>query len=251
MVQSDEEPPNQHEGADSARDPASARKVARLTAGIGAIAAILELMSFFLLSRLPGGSATDEEIIAFYHSESERIPTIAGLYVMPFAGIAFIWFVVLLRMWIRAEADRRNVMQSNIQLTSGILYIAIFFVSAAAMSVFAATAQLTDQEIDPTLARQFPNFAHTLLLVFGMRMAAMFVFTTSALGMKSKLMPKRFAYLGYAFGVFLLLSVSLFPWLALVFPAWILMVCVHIYLRSRTIPPDAVMTNVRMSRSHL
>ena len=168
---------------------------------------------------------------------------------MPFAGIAFIWFVVLLRMWIRAEADKRNVMQSNIQLTSGTLYIAIFFVSAAAMSVFSATAQFTDHEIDPALARQFPNFAYTLLLVFGMRMAAMFVFTTSALGKKSKLMPRRFAYIGFAFGLFLLLSVSLFPWLAVVFPVWILMVCAHIFLRARRIPPDAELPTVRVSAS--
>jgi hypothetical protein len=219
-------------------ETSSARRVARLTAFIGAAAATLELISIVLLSRIPGGSASDVEIERFYESQGQRLPILVGLYIMPFAGIAFIWFVVLLRMWIRADADRRNIMQSNIQLVSGILYIAIFFVSAAAMSVFAATAQFTDTAVDPSLARQFPNFAHTLLLVFGMRMAAMFVFTSSALGLKSHLMPKRFAYLGFGFGLFLLLSVSLYPWLAVVFPVWILLVCGHIFRRSRTLPAD-------------
>ena len=228
-------------------DPVAVRRVARLTAAIGVVFGVLALVSFWLLSRIPRGTASDEEILSFYASDSKRLPIVAGLYVMPFAGLAFIWFVVLLRMWIRADADRRNILQSNIQLVSGILYIAIFFVSAAAMSVFAATAEFTDTTVDPELARQFPNFAYTLLLVFGMRMAAMFVFTSTLLGHKGGLMPRWFVVLGLVFGVFLLLSVSLYPWLAIAFPIWVLMLCGLIFLRARTIPDELVIARSQPS----
>jgi len=216
-------------------ESSSDRRVARLTALIGVVAADLELICILLISRIPGGTARDAEIKRFYERFGHRLSTLVGLYIMPFAGIALIQFVVLLRMWIRVDADRKNNMESIIQLASGILYIAILFVSAAAMSVFAATAQFTDTEVDPNLARQFPSFAHTQLLVSGMRMAAMFVITSSALGLRSELMPKRSAYLGFGIFLFLLLSISLHPWFAVVFPVWTLLSCGHIFRRARNL----------------
>ena len=56
---------------------------------------------------------------------------------------------------------------------------------------------------------------------------------------------------GFAFGLFLLLSGSLIPWLAVVFPAWIFMFCVHIYRRSRSIPPGTGISKVRIARTRV
>jgi hypothetical protein len=56
---------------------------------------------------------------------------LVGLYLMPFAGIAFLWFIVALRMWITHSASRENVLLSNIQLVSGIVFIALFSLAPA------------------------------------------------------------------------------------------------------------------------
>jgi hypothetical protein len=44
-----------------------------------------------------------------------------------------------------------------------------------------------------------------------MRMAAMFVFTTSAIGRPAGILPRRFAYAGFAAGGFLLLTATFTP----------------------------------------
>lgn len=209
-----------------------------LTAIVGAAHAVLFLVSTWLLQDRPGPTASTAEIQDYYSSDDSRRVLLVGLYLMPFAGIAFIWFVVALRMWIEGSSARISILLSNIQLVTGIVYVALFFASAASTSVLAASVEFSDGEIDPVAAHQFPEFGRTLLIVFALRMAAMFVFTTSTIGRASHILPAWFAWGGYAVGLFLLLSASLEPWLALVFPIWLLALSAIMLHRARQIPVD-------------
>src|SRR5262245_30364166 len=113
----------------------SIRRAAMLTAGVGLAFAALFLLAYVLMATTPGGRAPDEEIRDFYASNERRRLILVGLYVMPFAGIAFVWFIVALRMWIsHSNPNRENILFSNIQLVSGILFVAMFFASAATTS---------------------------------------------------------------------------------------------------------------------
>jgi hypothetical protein len=229
-----EEPPAAHERA------RSLRKAAFLTAGVGIAHAVLFLLAFWLLSDAPKADSTNEEILAYYSSDEQRRPLLVALYVMPFAGIALIWFIVALRMWISGQVRRENVLLSNIQLVSGILYVALFFAGAAASSVLAASVQFADGPVDPVVARQFPQYGSALLFVFGMRMAAMFVFTTTNIFRAAGILPRWFALGGFVVGLFLLLSASFNRALVLVFPIWILILCTLLLDRARRIPRDAL-----------
>ena len=57
-----------------------------------------------------------------------------GLHLVPFAGIAFLWFIVSLRTWITHSSRREDILLSNIQLVSGVVFITLFFVAAAAIA---------------------------------------------------------------------------------------------------------------------
>jgi len=81
-------------------DHGSIRRAAMLTAWMGIAHAVLFLLAYYLLSTTPGARAPDDEIRQFYASAARRRLVLVGLYVMPFAGIAFVWFIVALRMWI-------------------------------------------------------------------------------------------------------------------------------------------------------
>jgi hypothetical protein len=200
----------------------SLRNAARLTAAVGALHALLFLGSSALLANRPGPHASTADINEYYQSADSRRVILVGLYLMPFAGIAFIWFIVALRTWLEGTASRVNALLSNVQLVVGILYVALFFAAAASTSVLAASVEFSDGDIDPVVAHQFPQFGSTLLLVFALRMAAMFVLTTSTIARQSRVVPSWFAWSGYAVSLFLLLSASLEPWLAFVFPVWLL-----------------------------
>ncbi len=189
------------------------------------------------MSRVP--EATDQEIADFYSSPAGSLPSVVGLYVMPFAAIAFMWFTVALRMWEAFSVRRENLLFSNLQLVSGILYVAMLAVGAAAQGVLAASATFSNEPIDPALARQFPQYGSTILVVFAIRMAAIFVFTTSSIGRTSGVLPAWFVYIGYAAGVFMLLSATLHPALALMFPTWLLALSAIMLVKARAIPREA------------
>jgi hypothetical protein len=226
---------------DAAEHGHSLRRAGILTAAMGIIHAVLFLAAVWLITRAPGPQASYAELSEFYSSDERRVLLLAGLYVMPFAAIAFLWFVVALRMWIAHSTRRVDALLSNVQLLAGIIYIALFLVAAAASSSLAASVEFISAPIDPTIARQFPQFSNTLTVVLAMRMAAMFVFTTSNIGRASKILPRWFAFAGFVVGLFLLLSASISPFLVLVFPIWVLTLSVILLLRARQIPADALL----------
>src|SRR4030095_4587452 len=99
-------------------------------------------------------------------------------------------------------------------LVAGIVYVTLLFAGLAASSVVAASVEFADSEINPVAARHFPQYGDTLLFVFSFRMAAMFVFTTSAIGRAAGILPRPFVWSGYAVGLFLLLSAGFEAWFA-------------------------------------
>jgi len=212
----------------------SRRRVAHLTVSVGLVHAVLFLLAYWLLTSSPGARASDEEILAFYTGKQSRRLVLVGLYVMPFAGIAFLWFMVALRQWIQSSLHAVSELFSNVQLVAGILYVALFFTAAAASSAMAVSIEFSKAKVDPLLARQLPQFSGTLLIVFAMRMAAMFVFTTSRIGQQTRALPQWFVYAGLTVGLFLLFSATFSRVLVLVFPFWMLGLCVLLLWRTRT-----------------
>ena len=71
-----------------------------------------------------------------------------------------------------------------------------------------------------------------------MRMAAMFVFTTSSIARSAGVLPRWFIYLGYLVGLFLLLSATFSPLLVLIFPVWLLTLCALLLWRARALPAE-------------
>ena len=216
--------------------PASeqARSNVLLLVGVGCLHALLFVLAYMLLSSTPRASAPDEELVAFYEGGRQHRMVLVGLYVMPFAGIAFLWFSTTLRVWIRADEQPPMVnLLSGLQLVSGILYVALFFAAAAALSITAVSVEFSRAPVDPVVARQFPLYGGTLMIAFAMRMAAMFVFTTSRLGRMAGVMPRWFAHIGLIVGLFLLLSASFNRVLVLVFPLWLLTLCALVLVHSR------------------
>jgi hypothetical protein len=207
------------------------RPTARVVASFGLVHALLFLGAYLLLSSTPGALSRDDEIVSFYQTGNRRRLILVGLYVMPFAGIAFLWFVVTLRAWIRGFSGRAGGVIPDIQLLSGVLYVGLFFVGAAASSVTAMSVEFTSAPVDAMVARQFPMYGRTLLVVIAMRMAAMFVFATSHVARVTGILPRWFGLVGLAVGLFLLLSATLSRALVLVFPLWLIAFCVLLFLR--------------------
>ena len=194
--------------------------------------AVLFVVALLSLTQTPKLGSTDAELVAFYTSGNQRLVFLGGLYLLPLAAVAFIWFIAALREWVAGSADATNRLLGTVQMLSGISFITLAFTAAGAAAIVAASSGLSELPVDPTLARQFPLYGRTMLMVFGMRMAAIFVTSTARIGQEAQLFPRWFVSISFAVAAGLFLVATLNVWLALVFPAWVLLLSFVIWQRS-------------------
>ena len=163
---------------------------------------------------------------------------VLALNLVPFAGIAFLWFIGVLRDRLGRREDR---FFATVFFGSGLLFLAMLFAAAAIIGALviafaAAPAALVDS---PTFhfARAV---AYILANVYAIKMAAVFMISTSTVAMSTRFTPRWIAILGYALAGILLLGSSAMTWSILVLPAWVLLVSIHILIdnfRRPHLPP--------------
>ena len=69
---------------------------------------------------------------------------------------------------------------------------------------------------------------------YAMRMAAVFVISTSTILSRGGLAPRLLALSGYVVAAVLLVLVATVAWVELLFPAWVMLVSLHILRRGYT-----------------
>ena len=159
-----------------------------------------------------------------------------ALQLLPFAGIAFLWFIGVVRDRI---GDREDRFFATVFLGSGLLFLAMLFASAAVaggiMQMYGSTPGLLLQNGMYTFGR---TITYEIMNVYAMRMAGVFMISTSTLALRTGILPRWMCFLGLILAVFLLFSLGFFYWSPLVFPLWILLVSVHILLANTRQPRD-------------
>lgn len=148
---------------------------------------------------------------------------------IPFAGIAFLWFIAVVRAQLGSSTDR---FFETVFLGSGLLFIAALFVTAAALK---AILLLTDAGValSPDTLGFAWAFGSAMLGTFGARMAAIFTLTVATAGLRSGTIPRWLAVAGYATGILLLLTPPLPTFVQFLFPAWVVALSILILVRSR------------------
>ncbi len=163
-------------------------------------------------------------------TDSGRRAAVAiALNLVPFAGIAFLWFIGVLRDRIGEREDR---FFATVFLGSGLLFVAMLFVGAAvAGAVIAGVVPpaLPSRET-LTLGR---NVTAALLNVYSMRMAAVFTFTTVNIARRTQFVSRWLTLTGLVCALVLMVGIGINPWVELLFPAWILALSLEILMAGR------------------
>jgi hypothetical protein len=149
---------------------------------------------------------------------AHRAALAVGLNLVPFAGIAFLWFIGVLRDRIGEREDR---FFATVFLGSGLLFVAMLFVAAATAGALVASAARSAPPGSDTLALA-RNAATSLLNVYSMRMAAVFTLTTVTIARRTQIAARWLVLAGLASAVVLLAGTGITPWVELLFPLWIL-----------------------------
>jgi hypothetical protein len=152
-----------------------------------------------------------------------RAQVAIALNLVPFAGIAFLWFIGVLRDRIGEREDR---FFATVFLGSGLLFVAMIFVAAAiAGGVIAADSSSPPGGGTLALGR---IVTATLVNVYAMRMAAVFTLTTVTIARRTEIVSRWLTVAGLVSALVLLIGVGFSPWVELLFPAWILALSIDI-----------------------
>ncbi|TVZ00409.1 hypothetical protein EAS64_37915 [Trebonia kvetii] len=192
----------------------SALRTPRAASVAGIIFSVLLITALTLL-RL---SAPPSPAVAgtWLTDSAHRTALAIGLNLVPFAGIAFLWFMGVVRDRIGEREDR---FFSTVFLGSGLLFVGMLFVGAAVAGSLVASATSTALPGTLALGR---NVTTSLLNVYSMRMAAVFTLTTVTIARRTRIVSRWVTLAGLACAVVLLVGIGISPWAELVFPAWIL-----------------------------
>jgi len=156
------------------------------------------------------------------------------LTLVPFAGIAFLWFIGVLRDRLGELEDR---FFGTIFLGSGLLFVAMLFASAAvAGGIVMAYREKPAALLDSATFAFARAAGYEIMNLYAAKMAAVFMVSTSTVAIRTGLFARWIAFIGYAFALFLLLSGRYVEWVIMVFPLWVLLVGIYILIDTFTSP---------------
>jgi hypothetical protein len=155
---------------------------------------------------------------------------VIALNMVPFSGIAFLWFIGVVRDLIGVHEDK---FFSTVFFGSGLIFVAMIFAAAAVAGGLLSSFSI---ESRPQLGSDILTFSraitYSILYVFAMKMAGVFIISTTTVGLRTEVMPRWLGWLGYALAAVLLLSVTYWEWMALLFPMWVFVLSVHILIEN-------------------
>ncbi len=199
----------------------------RRSAALAGIVFGVLLLAALTMVRL---ALSDTTIASLQSDSSKRALIGLSLNLVPFAGIAFLWFIGVVRDQLGDVEDR---LFSTVFLGSGLLFLAMLFVGSVTTST--VMTLVAAQNPSAELFDYGRVTTQGLISVYALRMAAVFTLSVSTVGLRTGALPRWVVYSGYVVALGLMVAAGEHKWVQLIFPAWVLMVSVVILVTS---PPD-------------
>jgi hypothetical protein len=188
----------------------------------GMLFSVLLVAVFWLLrTSIP---ADPQEPGSWLHGKSSSVAL--ALNLMPFAGIAFLWFIGVLRDRLGQLEDR---FFATVFFGSGLLFLAMLFTAAAIVGAILIAFATEPQELIGSATFHFARAAaYSLVNVYMIKMASVFMITTSTVAIYTGIAPRWLAVLGLGLALILLFGSFYISWSFLVFPLWIFLISASI-----------------------
>jgi len=199
-------------------------KTPRAAAIAGILFAVLAGTAQVLILLSIPGDATDSG--AWLAGQGDTISH--ALSLVPFAGIAFLWFMGVVRDHLGRVEDK---LLSTVFIGSGLLYLGLSFVSAAVAGSLLATYSTGPGRL---LGNSVYTFGRMVMFVasntYALRMSGVFMISLASIWLRTATMSRWLVFFTYTLALVLLVSVSLSVWFTLVFPAWVMVISVYMLI---------------------
>jgi hypothetical protein len=148
-----------------------------------------------------------------------------AVILMPFAGIAFLWFVGVVRDRLGELEDR---FFASVMFGSALLFLAMLFAAMALVGGILAAATDGVDPVDLKIIVFGREVMFQITNVYALRMAGVFMISVATIWLRTGLMPRWLVVGTYVLALALLLVITLSLWVTLVFPSWVCLVSVLI-----------------------
>jgi hypothetical protein len=193
----------------------------------GIIFALLIGAAFTLIRMAMPASPTDPNI-TWIAEHSGSVTLALGL--VPFAGIAFLWFIGVIRDRIGDYEDR---FFSTVFFGSALIYLAMIFAAAAIAAGLISSYPVAAQNLfDSGLYIYNRSLIWQLLNIYSIRMSSVFMISLGTIWIRTAVMPRWLAFITYGSALILMFSISYSTWVTLLFPAWVLVISLYILVQS-------------------
>jgi len=163
--------------------------------------------------------------------ETNAKTVVLALNLVPYAGIAFLWFIGVLRDRLGNLEDR---FFATVMLGSGLLFLALTFAGAAmAGGLLSSYAAVSSTILESGLFSYSREVIFHVINVYAIRMAGVFMFSLGTIWFRTGVMHRGWAFVTYALALLLLVSIGYSLWVTLIFPGWVLAVSVYYLIRNR------------------
>jgi hypothetical protein len=151
-----------------------------------------------------------------------------ALNFVPYSGIAFLWFIGVIRDRLSDMEDR---LFATVFLGSGLLFLSLTFIGAALAGGLLSSYMVVPRALEESGIFTYSRAVmYQVINVYAIRMAGVFMISLGTIWMRTGLMHRGWALLTYALALVLLLSISYSLWVTLIFPGWVLVVSVYILI---------------------
>ena len=150
-----------------------------------------------------------------------------ALNLVPFAGVAFLWFIGVLRDRLGQQEDR---FFATVFLGSALLFLAMLFAAAAVIGAVMLLASAAEpiELMGSTTFRFARAAAYFMTNVYATKMSAVFMISTSTVVIYTGIAPRWIAFIGYLSASVLLIGSYYIGWSFAVFLVWVLLISVYI-----------------------
>lgn len=211
---------------------AERRRQALRTPRAAAIAGILFALFFttsislmrFAIPEAIGGSGANSWM------QNNAATVSFALTLVPFAGIAFLWFMGVVRAHL---GDLEDQLFATVFFGSGLLFLGMIFTSAAVaggtISAYALAPTVLEESGVITFGR---SIIYTITNVYAVRMAGVFMLSLATIWGRTGAMPRAFVFVTYLLAALLLVVINLSLWVIMIFPLWVLAISIYILVVS-------------------
>ena len=207
-------------------------KTPRVAAVAGILFALLYGTGLVLIRlSIPDKSAVDGG--AWLETSSGTVAF--ALNLVPYAGIAFLWFIGVIRDRL-GDAEDRFI--ATVFLGSGLLFLALTFVGAALAGALLTSYADTGDVVGSAVFAYGRAVMFQIINVYAIRMAGVFMLSLGTLWLRTGLMHRGWTFVTYGLALALLVSVSISLWVTLIFPGWVLAVSVYLLVQVKRDHPD-------------